>query len=147
MNPNSSTLDSHGIAVDSRASEGSVGVGLDFVASCYEFPPWPLAGAIWTEKLLIRLRDRGWRFEVITAAPSASLPGVAVHHVPNGGGPAWLSHIDRIKLSKIREWVTWPDDAIYWNDSAVRYTHDVIREKKTPDDCQLHDALRGRDGW
>jgi hypothetical protein len=117
-------------AADSGASDGSLAEGLDFVALCYEFPPWLLAGAIWTEKLLIGLRDRGWRFEVITAAPGGSLRGIPVHHVQNIGGPAWLSLLNRAKLSKLLEWVVWPDDAIYWNDSAVRFTRDLILAKK-----------------
>ena len=104
--------------------------GLDFVALCYEFPPWLLAGAIWTEKLLVGLRDRGWRFEVITAAPAGSLSGVPVHHVQNNGGPAWLSLLDAAELFKLRDWVLWPDVAIYWNDPAVRFTRDLILRKK-----------------
>ncbi len=117
-------------ATDSGASDVSFAEGLDFVALCYEFPPWLLAGAIWTEKLLVGLRDRGWRFEVITAAPAGSLSGVPVHHVQNNGGPAWLSLLDRAKLSKLRDWVVWPDVAIYWNDPAVRFTRDLILRKK-----------------
>ena len=35
-------------AAGSGASDESLAEGLDFVALCYEFPPWFLAGAIWT---------------------------------------------------------------------------------------------------
>ncbi len=103
---------------------------LDFVALCYEFPPWLLAGAIWTEKLLAGLRDRGWTFEVITAAPGGSLTGVPVHHVPNPGRPRWVRALGRAKLDKFAEWLVWPDEAVYWNDAAVRFARDLIRDRK-----------------
>jgi glycosyltransferase involved in cell wall biosynthesis len=104
--------------------------GIDFVALCYEFPPWLLAGAIWTEKLLAGLRDRGWNFEVVTATPGGAMPGVAVHHVANPGVPGWLRALGRFKLDKFAEWTVWPDEAVYWNDAAVRFARDLIRNKK-----------------
>ncbi|MDY3558320.1 glycosyltransferase [Gemmata sp. JC673] len=103
---------------------------LDFVALCYEFPPWLLAGAIWTEKLLAGLRDRGWKFEVITAAPNAMMDGVTVHHVPNPGRPGWVRALSRIKADKFAGWAVWPDDAIYWNNGAVQRARELIRERK-----------------
>jgi glycosyltransferase involved in cell wall biosynthesis len=103
--------------------------GIDFVAICYEFPPWLLAGAIWTEKLLAGLRDRGWKFEVITATPAGAMPGAAVHHVPNPGPPRWLRALGRMKLDKFAEWAIWPDEAIYWTDAAVQFARDLISSR------------------
>jgi glycosyltransferase involved in cell wall biosynthesis len=111
---------------DGPARDGT----LDFVALCYEFPPWLLAGAIWTEKLLAGLRDRGWKFEVITAAANGVLSGVPVHHVANPGAPRWLTSLNRAKLGKVTECVLWPDEAIYWNDAAVRFARDLVRDRQ-----------------
>jgi glycosyltransferase involved in cell wall biosynthesis len=109
---------------------GPGGAGLDFVAVCYEFPPMLLAGAIWTEKLLAGLRDRGWKFEVVTAAEGGATPGVTVHHVPNPGPPRWVNALDRARLSKFRHWVVWPDEAVYWVDPAVRFARELIRRAR-----------------
>jgi glycosyltransferase involved in cell wall biosynthesis len=103
---------------------------LDFLALCYEFPPWLLAGAIWTEKLLAGLRDLGWNFEVITAAANGSTPGITVHHVQNPGPPWWLRALGGAKMDKIVEWMVWPDEAVYWNDAAIRFARDRIRKRQ-----------------
>jgi glycosyltransferase involved in cell wall biosynthesis len=118
------------LALPGGAALGGPAAGLDFIALCYEFPPWLLAGAIWTEKLLAGLRDRGWTFEVVTASPGGAMPGVPVHHVPNPGVPGWLRALGRVKLNKFAEWAVWPDEAIYWNEPAVRFACDLIRDKK-----------------
>jgi glycosyltransferase involved in cell wall biosynthesis len=104
---------------------------LDFIALAYEFPPWLLAGAIWTEKLLAGLRDRGWKFEVVTAAPGGCMRDVPVHHVPNPGPPRWLRALDRLGIGKFHEWVAWPDEAVYWNQAAVAFTRQLLRDRRS----------------
>src|ERR1043165_9927342 len=90
---------------EERRSAACTDQQLDFIAICYEFPPWIFAGAIWTAKLLAGLRDQGWKVEVITGAPGGAMEGVPVHHVPNPGLPGWLNLMRRWKLNKITDFM------------------------------------------
>ena len=110
--------------------DGETRSEIDFIALCYEFPPWLLAGAIWTEKLLSGLHNRGWRFEVVTAASGGRMFGVPVHSVPNPGPPPWLSVLGRASFGKFREWWVWPDEAVYWKEAAHRFARELIRNRK-----------------
>jgi hypothetical protein len=83
------------------------------LALSYRFPPetYPLAMRV---KYVLRYLHRTWAIDAVTAAPSAHVEGVRVHHVRPREATGLTRLLDRLRLSKLRDLLFWPDPFVFW---------------------------------
>ena len=99
------------------------------LAICYEFAPVTTPTGIRTTKLLSLLT--GWEIEVITVeAPTPQGDHITLNTVSSGTPTALLRSLTKLKLDKVREWVVWPDDKIFWILPALRKAMQIVRVQK-----------------
>ncbi|QDT15487.1 glycosyltransferase family 4 protein [Alienimonas californiensis] len=102
---------------------------LDFLSVNYELPPGP-AGAIQAGRALTALRDRGWRFEALTATPDVELPGVRTHHVPDPGPSRLARRVERSPLRALAPWLIRPDRSVSWVEPALARARALVAERR-----------------
>ena len=99
----------------------------------YDFPPDTSPTAIRTGKLVEQLVRHGWAVDVLTAIPTAALPGVpgvTVRTVPQPATPALGRWIRRTRLHTVSELIEWPDALAGWAQPAIEAAMAIVGERR-----------------
>jgi glycosyltransferase involved in cell wall biosynthesis len=97
----------------------------------YRFPPetYPLVPRV--KCFLERLRASSWTVDAVTAAErAAGGERLAVHRVQERS-PTWLVEgMQRLRLGKLRDLLTWPDRFAFWIFPAFRKALQLVEEHR-----------------
>lgn len=83
------------------------------LALSYRFPPqtYPLAMRV---QYVLEHLQREWTVHAVTAAPDAHVDGVTIHPVPPREPTRLTKLFGRLRLTKLLDWVLWPDRFSFW---------------------------------